>query len=959
MPSPKPPDSSSPKSGKKVEPYNYPGDSRTNIPTAETERFVSDSVADARPVKYPRLHQSEGYDTAHPERNPQLVWDGKKQEDENPLTVDAHPIYIQEKINPAAIIKDLQQLTATNRPQDQSMLFDDFDHLSSDDPNARFQFYQHSANWSNRMILGDSLQVMASLAEREDLRGRIQCVFFDPPYGIKFNSNWQYTTKSRDVKDTQQHTSREPEVIRAFRDTWKHGIHSFLPYLRDRLTAAHDLLADTGSIFVQIGDSNVHRVRCLLDEVFGSENFINEIILKKKSSTTATASVNDFVLWYAKDRSRVKIRQIYRTDPAQHNYDAPSDPTFNELALIDGTFIKPKTTTDAIEVKENHPTARWGTRNWPIVSQDPSATRSAPYSFQGQERFCGATRHWSYGLRNGLPRLEKAGRLHAPPQGKSLRGIMYWDERLPPSFNNIWDDLHGEAKPDYVVQTSWKAVERCILQTTDPGDLVLDPTCGSGTTAFVAEKWGRRWITIDTSRVALTLARARMMAAQYDYYMLCRSKTGAQEEATLTGLPPISDDELDKDVKGGFVYKRQRVVSLKSIAHNAEIDLIWNRWEENKLRTLRQQLSTTLQQDYQHDWQIPSYPSDNWSDTAKSQHKEWQNACRDRQQEIDDSNTRNAELVPLHDSPRKEPGIVRTTGPFTVESLSPHRILPVEPEEQPTEHPKQASDDHAHFVKIVMDNLKQAPIHNTKKGGGLKLSVLKPWVDYREDSAIHLEGRYGENSEKRVAVFIGPEYGTVTRAMIVDAARQAVDMFAMLIVCGFAFEATTNPEDITTGPLRVQRVYLNQDLRMADRLRTTQSASGNLFAMFGEPDIKLFEAEDDDHWQVEIRGIDIFDPATGDVGSHEAEDIACWFMDTDYNEESFFVRHAYFPGDSKRYDDLRKALKSEIDADSWETLHKVKSRPFPTPESGKIAVKAIDCHGNEVLKILKIKQKQR
>lgn len=955
MPSPKPPDSSSPKSGKKVEPYNYPGDSRTNIPTAETERFVSDSVADARPVAYPRIHQSEDYDTAHPERNPQLVWDGKKEEDENLFIVDADPVYIQEKIKPAIIIKDLQQMTAKHQPQNsKTLLFDDFDRLSSDDPNTRFQFYQHSVNWSNRMILGDNLQVMASLAERENLRGHVQCVFIDPPYGIKFNSNWQYTTNSRDVTDSQQCISHEPEVIQAFRDTWKHGIHSFLPYLRDRLTAAHDLLADTGSIFVQIGDDNVHLVRCLLDEVFGPKNFINEIILKKKGSTTVTASVNDFILWYAKDRSRVKIRQIYRTDPAQRSHDKPTDSNFTELALPDGTFIKPKTANDAIEIKENHPTARWVTRNWPLDSQGLSATRSGPYTFQGQQRFCSANRHWSYGPEDGLPRLEKAGRLYASQKRKGLGGIMYWDERLPSALTNIWDDLRGEFKQDYVVQTSWKAVERCILQTTDPGDLVIDPTCGAGTTAFVAEKWGRRWITIDTSRVALTLARARMMAAQYDYYMLCRSKTGAQEEAKLTGLPTIPDDELDEDVKGGFVYKHQRVVSLKSIINNSEIDLIWNRWEENKLRTLRQQLSTTLQQDYQHDWQIPSYPSDNWSDTAKSQHKEWQNACRDRQQEIDESNTRNAELVPLHDSPRKEPGIVRTTGPFTMEALSPRRILPVEPGERL----QQAADDHAHFVQIVMDNLKQVPIHNTKKGGALKLSVLKPWIDYRDDSAIHLEGRYGENSEKRVAVFIGPEYGTVTRAMIRSAARQA-EMFDMLIVCGFAFKASTDPEDIRTGRLSVKRVHLNQDLRMADRLKTSQSSSGNLFVMFGEPDIELSPVKDDDHWQVEILGIDIFDPATGTIHSHKAKDIACWFIDTDYNEESFFVRHAYFPGDERRYDDLKKALKSEIDADSWETLHREKSRPFPTPESGKIAVKAIDCHGNEVLKILNIKQNQR
>jgi adenine-specific DNA-methyltransferase len=555
-------------------------DRRRNIPTAELEPVMRDDEKTLKPVRYAR----------NPDLDPQLVWRGKDEQDWSDLIVQAPPLYIQEKIHPKVLIDDLlrqsrERRDVANPPMPD--LFADFNGLP--DREARTEFYQHDANWSNRMILGDSLSVMASLAEREGLRGKVQCIYIDPPYGIRFNSNFQWSTTTRDVKDNDKsHITREPEQVKAFRDTWRHGIHSYLTYLRDRLTVARDLLADSGSIFVQIGDENVHRVRALMDDVFGDTNFVSQITFKKTGgqSTLAIANVTDTLLWYAKSQV-VKVRPLYFEklpgDEGATNFNWIEDELRNRRPLTSAEKQRPLAISNGIRVMQPYP----------MFSDGPSA-RDTPFEWHGTEYKPSSNSHWKTHA-TGLTRLNQADRLVA--QGKTLRFVNYLDDYSVTPILNIWTDTQISgfgADRIYVVQTLPKVIERCILMTTDPGDLVLDPTCGSGTTAHVAEQWGRRWITIDTSRVALALARARIMGARYPYYLLVDSPEGQRKDAEVTGTPP-RDTPTHNDIRQGFVYERVPHITLKSIANNAEIDVIWERWQE-ALEPSRSGLNAALSQ---------------------------------------------------------------------------------------------------------------------------------------------------------------------------------------------------------------------------------------------------------------------------------------------------------------------------------------------------------------------------
>jgi adenine-specific DNA-methyltransferase len=516
----------------------------------------------------------------------------------------------------------------------------------------------------------------------------------------------------------------------------------------------------------------------------------------------------------------------------------------------------------------------------------------------------------------------------------------------------------------YVVQTNPRVIERCILMTTDPGDLVLDPTCGSGTTAYVAEHWGRRWITIDTSRVALALARQRLMSARYDFYLLQDSPEGARKEAELSGAAP-KEGPFFNSVRSGFVYERFKKVGLSSIANNIQIDTIVEKWSET-LGLLLNQLNEELEQAWE-DWEVPSKADEHWSAKAQELHRQWVEARDERQTEIDSSIMRNAEIEYLVNRPCPERRKVRVTGAFTVESLSPHRVLSAEEEDalwaeqieaeegRPLplrtrsarrEEARRAEDD---FVRVVLDNLLKAGVQNRKKGERLQFTELKPWPGGR---LINLEGHYEEaGRSRRIAVTIGPEYGTVSYGLVREAAREALDsVFDTLIICGFAFEPKVNEEALTRFPrLTVLKARMNNDLHLADSLRS-QTNNANLFVIFGEPDITI-HCDEDGRVRVEILGLDIFDPTTGDVRSSSLNDIAAWFIDTDYDGESFFVRHAYFLGGNDPYKRLKATLKAEIDEDAWATLHSPVSRPFEKPETGRIAVKVINHYGDEVLKV--------
>ena len=847
------------------------------------------------------------------------------------------------------LIDDLLQQTKeaqAEAPGAQTDLFADFNGIP--EGVDRTEFYQHDQNWSNRMILGDSLQAMAALAEREGLRGKVQCIYFDPPYGIKFNSNFQWSTTSRDVKDGKaDHITREPEQVKAFRDTWRDGIHSYLTYLRDRLTVVRDLLTESGSIFVQIGDENVHRVRALMDEVFGGENACSLIAFVKTTGflSNTLPNVSDYLLWYSKNRASVKYRQPFFSKVL----GGDGSKEYTVASFADGTS-RPLLKTE----KDNPATIPEGARVFRLDnlrSQGGSDEGSLPYAFEGVVYPCGYNMHWKT-RRDGLERLAKSQRISGRGEGKTLCYVRFVDDFAAYPISNIWTDAasgdNQVLQKLYVVQTLPKVVQRCILMATDPGDLVLDPTCGSGTTAYVAEQWGRRWITIDTSRVALALARARIMGARYPYYLLSDSQGGQLKEAEIASRAP-ADSPTYNDIRQGFVYERVPHITLKSIANDAEIDVIWEKFQ-GALEPLREKLNDALNETWQ-EWEIPRAADAKWSDAARKLHADWWQARIARQKEIDASIAAKADYEYLYDKPYEDKKKIRVAGPFTVESLSPHRVLGVGADDELIDIRKVDSTAYGvkqSFPQMILENLQTSGVQQPHKGDRIVFTALTPWPG----ELVCAEGRYLENeAEKRAAIFIGPEFGTVQRADLVASAREAGDAgFDVLIACAFNYEAHA-AEFNKLGRIPVLKARMNADLHMSQDLKNT--GKGNLFVIFGEPDIEILQ-ETDGQLRVKVKGVDVFVPSTGEVRSDGADGIACWFIDTDYNEESFFVRHAYFLGANDPYKALKTTLKAEVNREAWETLHSDTSRPFDKPQAGRIAVKVINHLGDEVMKVFRV-----
>ena len=488
--------------------------------------------------------------------------------------------------------------------------------------------------------------------------------------------------------------------------------------------------------------------------------------------------------------------------------------------------------------------------------------------------------------------------------------------------------------------------------TTDPGDLVLDPTCGSGTTAFVAEQWGRRWITVDTSRVALALARARVMGARYPWYHLADSPEGQKKEAEITQRAP-SETPTGGDIRQGFVYERVPHITLKSIANNAEIDVIWERWQKT-LESIRARLNTVLGERWE-EWEIPREAGEGWPADGTAAHAEWWEARIARQRDIDASIAAKADHEYLYDKPYADNARIRVAGPFTVDSLAPHRMLAVDENDElfsALTDTKLGYGEAPNFTEMILENLRTAGVQQAHKEDRITFTALTPWPGhYVCAEGRYVEGGGEEGATRRAGVFIGPEFGTVARPDLVAAAREAADAgFDVLIACAFSYDAHA-AEFEKLGRIPVLKARMNADLHMASDLKNT--GKGNLFVIFGEPDIDILE-EGDDTIRVRINGVDVFHPNTGEVRSDGAEGIACWFVDTDYNEESFFVRHAYFLGANDPYKALKTTLKAEIDPDAWATLNNDTSRPFPRPASGRIAVKVINHLGDEAMKVFKV-----
>jgi len=860
-------------------------DKRVNIPTADAQEWLDADSRAPIPLLYPR----------DPTLDPQLVWKGKDAQDAQDLVVEAPPLYIQEKLDPRVLIENLRRTAARPDDEPELALFDTFDGLEG---LQSVEFYQHAANWSNRLILGDSLEVMGSLAEREQLRGQVQMIYLDPPYGIKFGSNWQASTRKRDVKDGKlEDATREVEQIKAFRDTWELGIHSYLAYLRDRLVVARDLLTDSGSIFVQIGDENVHLVRAMIDEVFGPDNFMALIPFKKTSAVNGAGldGVNDYLVWYGRDRQVTKYRQLY----------VESSITVSGFPYVESGDGR----TRATDTPADRERPRYRTDN--LTSQSGGASTGFPFVHDDAEYRPSRGSFWKTNL-SGMNALQAANRLVG--NGRTLSFKRYYSDFPIRALTNWWDDTVQSTfaiENNYVVQTYTKVIRRCMLMSTDPGDLVLDPTCGSGTTAYVAEHWGRRWITIDTSRVALTLARQRIMGAKYPHYLLADSREGRKQEERVAGQA-LPQAPTGNDIRKGFVYKRIPHVTLKSIVNNPDI-------VEGMSR-----------------------------------------------EEVEAAIARHADTELLYDQPYEDKSVVRVAGPFTVESLSPHRAFDDEAD-LPASQSGAHEDSTTAFEQMLLDNLRKAGVQNGRKAERFEF-----------DEVERLPGKYlsaravpaGDLAEQRVAVSIGPRYGTVGSDWIKAAGREAMrgQGHDVLLVLGFAFDprALETVEEFASGDdefavqaehqagsIRILLVRMNVDLAMGETLLKKTKAA-NLFTVFGEPDLSAPEWTDNG-WIITIRGFDVYNPVTGEVRAGTEEDIAMWMIDTDYDEESFFVRHAYFLG-TDPYDRLKRALKAEINPEAWASLNSATSRPFAHPSTGKVAVKVVNHYGDELLTVLELQK---
>jgi adenine-specific DNA-methyltransferase len=842
-------------------------DKRVNIPTADLAARLSERV-DTPPLLYPR----------DPSLDPQLVWKGKDLQDASDLSIPIVPIYIQEKIDPRIIVENLRETAKTPEAEPELTLFDDFDGFEG---TQILEFYEHEGNWSNRMILGDSLLAMTSLAEKEQCRGKVQMVFIDPPYGIKFGSNWQVSTHKREVKDGNvADITRQPEQVKAFRDTWVLGIHSYLAYLRDRLVVARELLNETGSIFVQIGDENIHLVRSLLDEVFGPDAFVNQICFKKTNPLGASglAAISDYVLWYAKDPKHYKYRQIFMDKKVGKDgvtgYTWVESPNGSRRRL---------TRNEIDEIANLDSSLRLFS---PTKLTAAGLTPSCVYEFEYEGKSFRPPTGTSWRTNaEGMKRLIQTKSLIA--LGESIYHVMYYDDFPLTTLTNMWTDTRGEMGSVYVVQTARTVVERCMLMTTDPGDLVIDPTCGSGTTAYVAENWARRWITMDTSRVALALARTRLMSATFPYFMLSDSMEGREWEIANGSVIDWSGAPQN-EIKRGFVLRRVPHITLKAVAQNPRITPDLSPAEARRIIE------------------------------AEAEHEV------------------------LVDQPVISRGKVRVSGRFTVESLSPHRSLL-----------NDANESTNDFASRILGHLKRAGVQNTYKGERLQFDRL----DSYPGSWINGEGEYtdAEGKVKRVAVVIGPEHGTVSADIIRDAAIEAADGrgFDVLIVCGLAFDPLVGEQAKKFGRLVVLPTKINPDLTMPDGL-LKNTGSGNLFTVFGEPDISISRTVDS-KVVVKVNGVDVYDPTTGVVRSGTVNDIACWFIDSNYDQKSFFVRHAYFTGGNEPYEALAKTLRTEIDLEAWSALYSNESQPFDVPTTGRIAVKVINHFGDEVMQIYDVK----
>lgn len=878
---------------------------------------------------------------------PWLEWAGKRELPS--FAVDPVALHIHERVSAQAILR------VAAREEVQRDLFAD----PQQQYHEAVQFYQHDIDWTNRLILGDSLQVMASLAKRDDLAGKVQMIYIDPPYGIKFASNFQTEIQHRDVKDREQDLTREPEMIRAYRDTWRLGVHSYLSYLRDRLVLARELLTDSGSIFVQIGEENLHRVRDLMDDVFGAKNLVTQITLKKKANQKGELleSISDYILFYAKAIDQIKYRHLYDEKVDSDDAEYSSD-------LTGGGVFR---------------------------------TQIFEFDFSGGKYRPSSGNSWKTSL-DGMLRLRRAERIRVARN--VIRYRRFKSDFGHSALTNMWEDTGGASDRVYVVQTANKVIFRCMLMTTDPGDLVLDPTCGSGTSAYVAEEWGRRWITIDTSRVALSIARQRLLTSKFDYSEF--------------------KDET-RGIEGGFKYKTVPHITLKSIAQNTNLDPIFAKHEtiiDAKLAAcnaalrkvtddLRRRLSAKLAakqkgegkksitdadrrrcelpKKWEH-WQVPFDTDEAWPQELQTAVTDYREAWRAKMDEVNACIEANAEQEELVDQPVKMPGVVRVSGPFTVEAVQPPEmslsdVTATFDGEGMFEGEPEALD--STFEVRVIEPLPEMEVKNTEayldqmirllRTDGVRFpnnkqmtfSRLEPLVG--TDSGLHAEGRWvpeGSNDDDRdgrafVCVGFGPQYGPVTskqvEQLIRDASRRGYDD---LVVAGFSFDgpAQATIEESQRKDLRIHMANIRPDVNpgMAGLLK--EQPGSQLFTVFGQPRTSVSEPDAEGNYSVTMEGVDIYNPVDNSITPTGADKVAAWFIDSDYDGWTFCITQAFFP-DRSAWDKLSRALNGPggvIDEDRFAALSGTTSLPFPAGNHKTVAVKVIDPRGNEVMRVHKL-----
>ncbi len=874
-----------------------------------------------------------------PHLDPTLSWTGKAER--TSFAVDTVSLHVHERIDPASILSAVRQKVGAGRTakttkaaQQKAMqpgLFDaPFESLPLRDA---IDFYKHDKGWSNRLVAGDSLLVMNSLLQKEGMAGQVQTIYLDPPYGIKYGSNFQPFVNKRDVKDRKdEDLTQEPEMIKAFRDTWELGIHSYLTYLRDRLLLAKELLSESGSVFVQISDENVHHVREVCGEVFGPENHVATIAYKTAVSMSGQLLDQnfDFVVWVAKNKNKLKFRQLFI--PTTIGEEGAS--RYAWLQSREVMRQRPMTADEREKPERISPEWR-AFRDQGLTSRSGSETTVFPFEYHGK-KFSPASGGWRTSV-VGLSRVSKADRLISTAHRLNFK--KYYDDFSAVALAGLWADTGGgitsRADPKvYAVQTSTTVIERCLLMTTDPGDLVLDPTCGSGTTAYVAEKWGRRWITCDTSRVAVTLAKQRLMTASYDYFELRYPHEG---------------------LRGGFIWKTVPHVTLKSIANNPDIDAIYARLHpaiETALAELNKALKAGAKE-----WEVPfDFPA-GADEKARPAFAAFHAARQAMQKAMDRSIADHADQETLYDQPAKSKNKLRITGPFSVEAVPFPTVQALDDENSESRRWQDgtfsadasiARSGESSRQHQWRDELLKTGIRG-KGGQILKFAALEtqPGTKY-----LHATGHTEDG--QRVVVHFGPEHAALEQRAVTNALEEAGNLFPlpkMIVFCAFAFDPEAAKDIDHLKGITALKAQMNTDLLTED-LKKARSTNQSFWLM-GQPDVAVRKRKDG-LYEVEVNGFDYFDTAKGELVSGGKGRIALWSLDTDYDERSLFPHQVFFPlaGKGEGWEKLKKDIRAELDEDALEAFHGTVSLPFAAGDNKKVAVKIVDDRGIESLRII-------